>query len=176
MIATYAVDENPQGRTCVYRLYDADNRLLYIGMSRDPKRRWAQHQAQRKPWWPDVVSRQVVWFPTRVIAEVVEREAIKEEHPLHNVKDGYAKPRKPKVHAGPLGIQIQLDWVMRQRGMTLTELADRMDMHINNLSRIKLGKIKLIGVDVLADLCYILECQPGDLLVYVEPEIDEESG
>lgn len=55
-------------RTALYRLYDANGVLLYIGISGDPKRRFRQH-ARTKHWWPEVVRKEEVWFDTRREAE-----------------------------------------------------------------------------------------------------------
>lgn len=74
-----------QGRTAIYRLYDVDDRLLYVGICEDPKQRWAQHAAD-KPWWPDVIRRDIEWIATREAAEAMEKEAIVGEKPLHNAK------------------------------------------------------------------------------------------
>lgn len=70
--------------TALYRLYDAQDQLLYIGISEDPEKRWAHH-ASEKPWWPQVARKQVGWFPTREEAEAAEARAIATEHTPHNV-------------------------------------------------------------------------------------------
>jgi hypothetical protein len=53
--------------TSVYRLYDADRRLLYVGVAYDPAARWKQHRSRR--WWKDVVEKTVVPYPTRKDAQ-----------------------------------------------------------------------------------------------------------
>ncbi|MFF4403637.1 GntR family transcriptional regulator [Streptomyces sp. NPDC001404] len=70
-------------RTALYRLYDADDRLLYVGISSMPRTRWQQH-ASSKDWWPDVATREVEWHETRVGAAAAEAEAIRAEKPAHN--------------------------------------------------------------------------------------------
>jgi predicted GIY-YIG superfamily endonuclease len=77
------------GRTALYRLYDSTDQLLYVGITGDPKVRWAQHAAD-KTWWPEVSRRDVEWVATRAEAEGAEREAIATEKPTHNTK--YALP------------------------------------------------------------------------------------
>jgi predicted GIY-YIG superfamily endonuclease len=67
----------------VYRLYDAGEQLLYVGVSRDPMQRWAQHQAAA--WWRDVATYAVTWCADRSAAEAAELDAIASEAPLHNV-------------------------------------------------------------------------------------------
>jgi predicted GIY-YIG superfamily endonuclease len=71
-------------RTAIYRLHDQSGVLLYVGVTDKPKRRWPQHAAD-KPWWPDVASRSLSWFPSRDLALDAESRAIRTEKPLHNV-------------------------------------------------------------------------------------------
>lgn len=70
-------------RTALYRLYDTDDRLLYVGITNDPKKRWTHH-ASMKPWWPDVARHAVEWYDSRPEAEVAEFAAIRSEAPIHN--------------------------------------------------------------------------------------------
>jgi putative transcriptional regulator len=63
-------------------------------------------------------------------------------------------------------ISVHLDRVLEQRGMTLTELAERVDVTIVNLSVLKNGRARAIRFSTLTALCDVLECQPGDLLGY----------
>jgi len=64
------------------------------------------------------------------------------------------------------GVVIRLDEVLRERRMTLTELAARVDITVANLSILKTGKAKAIRFSTLEAICAALECQPGDLLAY----------
>lgn len=64
------------------------------------------------------------------------------------------------------GIAIRLDTLLEERGMTLTELADRVGITIVNLSVLKNGRARAIRFSTLARLCQELHCQPGDLLSY----------
>jgi len=70
-------------RTAVYRLYDAEDVLLYVGATKNTARRWSQH-AKKKSWWHRVARREVVWFDSRPSALLAEHRAIVSEHPLHN--------------------------------------------------------------------------------------------
>ena len=63
-------------------------------------------------------------------------------------------------------IQIKLDDLLHQRRMTLTELAERVDITLANLSILKTGKAKAIRFSTLEAICEVLECQPGDLITY----------
>ena len=59
--------------------------------------------------------------------------------------------------------------MLRQRGMTLTELSARVDVTVVNLSILKNGRARAIRFTTLARLCEALRCQPGDLLSYEPP-------
>ncbi|MFI7890922.1 GIY-YIG nuclease family protein [Streptomyces sp. CACIS-1.16CA] len=76
---------DPRRLTTLYRLFDADGRLLYVGTSVHPQKRWEQHAAT-KPWWSAVHRATVEWLPGRDAALAAEREAIAAEAPLHNDK------------------------------------------------------------------------------------------
>ena len=61
-------------------------------------------------------------------------------------------------------INVKLDDLLHARRMTLTELAERVDITLANLSILKTGKAKAIRFSTLESICQVLECQPGDLL------------
>lgn len=61
-------------------------------------------------------------------------------------------------------IQVHLDRLLAERGMTLTELADRVGVTVVNLSILKNGRARAIRFSTLTKLCEVLDCQPGDLL------------
>jgi putative transcriptional regulator len=63
-------------------------------------------------------------------------------------------------------IAVRLDDLLADRGMTLTELAERVGITIVNLSILKNGRARAIRFTTLASLCQVLGCQPGDLLSY----------
>ncbi|MFC0588730.1 helix-turn-helix domain-containing protein [Novosphingobium aquiterrae] len=63
-------------------------------------------------------------------------------------------------------VVIHLDELLSARGMTLTQLSDRVDITLANLSILKTGKAKAIRFSTLEAICQVLECQPGDLLGY----------
>lgn len=62
-------------------------------------------------------------------------------------------------------IRIRLAALMAERGISGAELAEKVGIHANNLSRIKNGHIEGFKLATLDALCEALECQPGDLLV-----------
>jgi len=61
-------------------------------------------------------------------------------------------------------IKVNLDLLLVQRKMSLTELSERVGITMANLSTLKRGKGKAIRFSTLIALCQVLECQPGDLL------------
>ena len=63
-------------------------------------------------------------------------------------------------------ITVKLDDRLHDKRMTLTELAERVDLTLANLSILKTGKAKAIRFSTLQALCRELDCQPGDLLGY----------
>lgn len=71
-------------RTALYRLFGADNELLYVGITNNPERRLDHHRA-RKPWWREVTMRVVEWYDDRPAAERAERKAIQTEGPRYNI-------------------------------------------------------------------------------------------
>lgn len=64
-------------------------------------------------------------------------------------------------------IRLNLDSVMTKRGITLTELADRVGITLANLSILKTNKAKAVRFSTLEALCRELNCQPGELLEFV---------
>jgi putative transcriptional regulator len=71
-----------------------------------------------------------------------------------------------------VAIVVKLDDLLHERRMTLTELADRIDITLPNLSILKTGKARAIRFSTLEAICEALSCQPGDLLGF-EPEQKE---
>jgi putative transcriptional regulator len=65
-------------------------------------------------------------------------------------------------------IQVNLDRIMLERKITLTELAARIDLTLANLSILKTNKARAIRFSTLEALCRALKCQPGDLLQHSE--------
>ena len=65
-------------------------------------------------------------------------------------------------------IQLNLEKVMADRGITLTELAARVDITLANLSILKTNKAKAVRFSTLDALCRELKCQPGELLEFVK--------
>ncbi|MFE3489118.1 GntR family transcriptional regulator [Streptomyces griseus] len=74
----------PPERTALYRLYGTDDRLLYIGITDNPKARWERHAAF-KWWWAQVTRKQVDWLNASWREALdIEKAAIREERPAYN--------------------------------------------------------------------------------------------
>jgi putative transcriptional regulator len=65
-----------------------------------------------------------------------------------------------------MSIVVKLDDLLHQRRMTLTALAERIDITLANLSILKTGKARAIRFSTLEAICAVLDCQPGDLLEF----------
>ena len=69
-----------------------------------------------------------------------------------------------------MAIRFNLDVMMAKRKMGLTELAKEVDITLAHLSILKNGKAKAVRLETLNAICKALQCQPGDILEYVEEE------
>ena len=69
-----------------------------------------------------------------------------------------------------MAIAVKLDELLHERRMTLTELAERIDITLPNLSILKTGKARAIRFSTLEAICTALQCQPGDLLEF-DPDV-----
>jgi putative transcriptional regulator len=65
-------------------------------------------------------------------------------------------------------ITVNLDVMMAKRKMSLNELSEKVGLTLANLSILKTGKAKAIRFSTLEAICEALDCQPGDLLEFVE--------
>lgn len=72
-------------------------------------------------------------------------------------------------------IIVNLDVMMAKRKMSLNELASKVDLTLANLSILKNNHAKAVRFSTLEAICKALNCQPGDILEYVE-EISKDSG
>ncbi|WP_297098674.1 helix-turn-helix transcriptional regulator [uncultured Draconibacterium sp.] len=65
-------------------------------------------------------------------------------------------------------IIVNLDVMMARRKMSLNELSEKVNITLANLSILKTGKAKAVRFSTLEAICEALDCQPGDILEYVE--------
>ena len=93
--------ERPSPETCVYRIYDADDALLYVGITNNLTTRWSGHKSN--PWWRVEGNRyDVRWYPTRAVAAMEEKHAIMTEDPKYNSlcrSSNAAEPKYPGVYS-----------------------------------------------------------------------------
>lgn len=69
-----------------------------------------------------------------------------------------------------MAIIVNLDVMMAKRKMSLNELAEKVDLTLANLSILKTGKAKAVRFSTLEAVCKALNCQPGDILEFVDEE------
>ena len=74
-----------------------------------------------------------------------------------------------------MSIKLNLDRVMLERKLSLTELADRVGITLANLSILKTNKARAIRFSTLDALCRALDCQPGDIIEFVPGEVEEDN-
>jgi putative transcriptional regulator len=67
-----------------------------------------------------------------------------------------------------MAIIVNLDVMLAKRKMSLSELSERVDITLANLSILKTGKAKAIRFSTLEAICKVLDCQPGDILEFNE--------
>ena len=71
-----------------------------------------------------------------------------------------------------MAIVVNLDVMMAKRKMSVTELANKVDITMANLSILKNNKAKAVRFTTLDAICRALDCQPGDIIEYVKEEDD----
>lgn len=69
-----------------------------------------------------------------------------------------------------MAIIVNLDVMLARRKMTLSQLSERVDISIVNLSVLKTGKARAVRFSTLESICRVLDCQPGDILEYRSDE------
>lgn len=67
-------------------------------------------------------------------------------------------------------IVIRIDVMLAKRKMSVTELTERVGLTMANVSLLKNGKVKAIKLSTLEKICEVLDCQPGDILEYVQED------
>jgi len=75
----------------LYRFYDEDGVLLYVGVTNSIETRFRWHAANQ-PWWPEVVDCRPTFYPNRAAVERAEYDAIRYERPRYNRKAGSKQP------------------------------------------------------------------------------------
>lgn len=109
------------GPTVLYRLFDADDRLLYIGITCNTAQRWESHRGS-KPWWHLVARKELTAYPDRSAALTAERAAIRAEAPLHNIT-GNPRSDRLDVHLVLKGERAEkLRALAKRRGLGFSNL------------------------------------------------------
>lgn len=67
-----------------------------------------------------------------------------------------------------MAIKVHIDRILVEQQMSVTELSEKVGITMANISVLKNGKAKAIRFSTLESLCKVLNCQPGDLLEYIE--------
>jgi predicted GIY-YIG superfamily endonuclease len=110
----------------VYRLFDADDQLFYVGCSQDVGTRLSSHRSERD-WFPEVVRTVVVAFSTREEALAAELVAIRTEDPMYNVTGKMTE--NPRDAAVLVRMPAEMRKALKQRALDLdtnvTELLRR---------------------------------------------------
>jgi hypothetical protein len=137
-------------QTALYRHYDAEGRLLYVGISLSAVQRLAQHAD--KDWSADIRRVEIEMHPDRGTAEAAEKAAIKAESPIHN-KTGWRgkRARKPSP----------LDWIDRS-GLSRPEICERAGISHSMLSMIETGA-RRPGVETVMVLAREFGADPATL-------------
>ena len=74
-----------------------------------------------------------------------------------------------------MAIIFNIDVMLAKRKMSVTELSQKLEITMANVSILKNGKAKAVKVETLDKICKVLDCQPGDLLEYRPDEEEEQS-
>ena len=73
-----------------------------------------------------------------------------------------------------MAIIVKLDDVLHDRRMTLSQLAEQVDITLANLSILKTGKARAVRFSTLDAICTALDCQPGDILRFAPDEAEKD--
>lgn len=83
-------------RVALYRLFNENGRLLYVGITNNPSVRFVHHKME-KTWWTDVARREIEWFASRDDALKAEVRAIHQESPLWNVSKSLTRKQAKRT-------------------------------------------------------------------------------
>lgn len=117
----------PPRKTAVYRFYDADRTLLYVGRTPAPVDRFHEHR-DTKPWWKEVTHHSIAWWNTPEQALAKEEFAIKDEWPLYNEVH---QPRKGSGYRIPSHVADAILQVVRKA--VIDEIPEVPDMYVDDV-------------------------------------------
>jgi len=119
----------------VYRIYDQDDRLLYVGMSSNPKARLTAHR-NYSPWMIDAVRHEEVTYPSHESAREAEMGAIRDEDPLHNIE--WSRINSRRRPPNPLNA-ARLTEAREQKGWTYKDLHRASGVTVESIKAIERG-------------------------------------
>ncbi|GJF06569.1 GIY-YIG nuclease family protein [Pseudonocardia sp. D17] len=149
-MTTATTEDKPHA---LYRFFDSSERLLYVGITNDPTRRFEQHRST-KPWWTEVATVRIEQHASRSKALAAERAAIVAEHPIHNIQH---RQNLPETAPMPRG-----------NPMAGKDRQDRLSIAVDALA---LNMSSLVGSFFHGDVerqwqgCIVAEPAPGMYLV-----------
>lgn len=151
----------------LYLVYDADDELLYVGISSSIGSRVSQHDSQTG-WWGE--ARRIELEPVegdRSDLIRVEAERIRALHPKHNVAHNIRRPvAEPGKRGRPAGEALDnlaIKRRMKSLGLTGVALAQRADLSTSHLSMARTGK-RGASTETVAAIAAALECSPSDII------------
>lgn len=157
-------DEEMSERTAVYRIYDTDGALLYVGVSADFGYRWTAH-ARTQPWWQDVGRQTIEWHESRAAALAAEAAAIEAEKPKHNGwrPGGINRPEEVEQAAAS-----RLRELRQRSGWSQSDMAGQMGArgwpwHQQTVARVEAG-LRPLRLGELADVATIFGLTPAALI------------
>lgn len=132
--------------TALYRAYDADGSLLYVGIAIDWGARWSRHR-ERTRFYEDVARLDIEWHPTRAAALLAEAEAVRSEHPRHNV-EYTARDRRPAAWRRTTDTVLYARPFDHRRHIGTVEY----DQAYSAIDRLANSEIDLAGQEALVEL------------------------
>lgn len=123
-------------RTALYRHFDADGTLIYVGVTANPLQRLAAHECG-SAWIQEIARTDYEWFPTLALALAAEATAIRSERPRYNIRcAAEVRPREPRRRPRtPFG-----QW-MRQTGARQVDVAAALNVSQPTVSKLARGAI-----------------------------------
>src|SRR5262245_10475865 len=150
--------------TTVYRVYDADEQLLYVGCTTSFAERRKAHQST-SAWFADAHSWDLHHYDDHDEARAAERAAIQTENPLHNkrMNPSFEVPRRTGPLLGCFVNGAEIRRRRQRRGIRTGEFARRVGLHDSSLRHVELGS-RNPSPEILYRIAKVLECDASELL------------
>lgn len=153
-----------QLKTALYRHFDKDDVLLYVGVSLSAVNRLSQHKTA-SPWFADIVKVTVEYFPSRYSAESAEREAIRKEKPKYNKRHTSLNYYEPSAIVEDEKNRVTYELVAIEPVYSVEDLVDL--LRINKKTVIQLivdGKLGSFGHPTRKSSWTIIKGKPEPLV------------